>query len=539
MILRQLTARVVKCGKDPLGRFTWQEILLDGQRTLLIVTAYRVVQRRTTGCGPTTSMMQQWRKLREQGNNDPKPRQQILDDLTVFLKPYEQAGNEILIMIDANDPIDSMPMDKFMDDLNLCDLMSDYLPATPPTTYQRGRQKIDHIVGTMGINLAMIRAYVIPFGTDSPKSDHAICGIDFSMDVLCGITPESLYDPTHPSARQLWSTDVKAAANYVEMVERRFQADNIAERVTKLLQRCETTGRCTSHDESILNAIDANITWILLWAETKCKRAKGHDWSPLLASAGRTVIAAKWNLSSIMHGRTQIPPNIPRAVAISNAKGQIKDAYSLLRKVQKNAKQIRETFLEDRAEHLAETREVTKAAALKQLIAAERSSSIFKRLGIWFKGKEYTSMDRMLVPDDPDDLINTTWSTVIEAQALFEVLTKDSQEHFHQAAETPFVSGPIAEKIGPFADNEYCDAVLEGNFDFEDIAEITEVKDLIHGMRYPDPINPTPLIDSTIDADGFISAIAHTPGNEPPRPHQAGTMDITVHSYARLSSLVS
>jgi hypothetical protein len=62
-------------------------------------------------------------------------------------------------------------------------------------------------------------------------------------------------------------------------------------------------------------------------------------------------------------------------------------------------------------------------------------------------------MDRILVvPDDPDNLNDTTWSSIIEAQALFEVLTKDSQEeHYHQAAETPFVSGPsiIASKIGP------------------------------------------------------------------------------------------
>jgi hypothetical protein len=104
-------------------------------------------------------------------------------------------------------------------------------------------------------------------------------------------------------------------------------------------------------------------------------------------------------------------------------------------------------------------------------------------------------MDRMLVPDDPNDLTNTTWSSVIETQALFEVLTKDCQEHFHQVADTPFVTGPIAEKIGPFEDNEYCDAVLSGTFNFDDIAEITEVKDLVHGMKYPDTTRPTPLID--------------------------------------------
>jgi hypothetical protein len=84
-------------------------------------------------------------------------------------------------------------------------------------------------------------------------------------------------------------------------------------------------------------------------------------------------------------------------------------------------------------------------------------------------------------------------------------------------AETPFVSGPISDKIGPFADNEYCDAVLNGTFDFEDIAEMTEVHDLIAGMRYPHPSHPTTSIDTTLTYDGFQSAIViHVSANHPP-----------------------
>jgi hypothetical protein len=30
-------------------------------------------------------------------------------------------------------------------------------------------------------------------------------------------------------------------------------------------------------------------------------------------------------------------------------------------------------------------------------------------------------VDRILVPDDPENLNDTTWSSIIEAQALFEV----------------------------------------------------------------------------------------------------------------------
>jgi hypothetical protein len=176
------------------------------------------------------------------------------------------------------------------------------------------------------------------------------------------------------------------------------------------------------------------------------------------------------------------------------------------------------------------------------LIAAERSSSIFKHLGIWLKGKEYVTMDRILVADDPENLNDTTWSSIIEAQALVEVLTKDSQEHYHQAAETPFVSGPIVSKIGPFADNDYCDAVLNGTFEFEDLAERTEVQDLIKGMRYPDPTcrpNPglvlTPLLPMK---DSSLRSRIHRSAHHL-HPPLEGIMDTAAPYYDLLPCLAS
>jgi hypothetical protein len=117
MLLQKLTTHAVKHGKDPLGRYAWQEFLLDGTRTLMVVTIYKVVQRCIKGSGHTTSVMQQWRKLREKGFEDPRPRQQTLDNLTEFLKSYEKEGNKIIVMIDANDPITSTAMDTFLDGL--------------------------------------------------------------------------------------------------------------------------------------------------------------------------------------------------------------------------------------------------------------------------------------------------------------------------------------------------------------------------------------------------------------------------------------
>jgi hypothetical protein len=107
-------------------------------------------------------------------------------------------------------------------------------------------------------------------------------------------------------------------------------------------------------------------------------------------------------------------------------------------------------------------------------------------------------------------LENTTWTAIIEAQALHEVLIAHGQEHFKQAANTPFVTGPIAAQFGPFADNDYCDAILNGTIDLEAVADTTEVQDLLHGMRYPDPLHPPTSINTQITTESFSNAMAHT-----------------------------
>lgn len=137
----------------------------------------------------------------------------------------------------------------------------------------------------------------------------------------------------------------------------------------------------------------------------------------------------------------------------------MKAAYTILKQVQKDTCKIRDSFLEDRVDHLVETQNTTKAAALRQLLRVEKQAAIFRRLGLWLKDDEYTKLDRLLVPNDPHDTM-ATWSTIIEATRLFEVLTTDGQTHFCQAADTPFVTGPIAAKLGPFDNNEHSDAIL-------------------------------------------------------------------------------
>ena len=118
----------------------------------------------------------------------------------------------------------------------------------------------------------------------------------------------------------------------------------------------------------------------------------------------------------------------------------------LYTKFKKHARQIRDQFLEDRAEHLASTKEITKAAAVRQILCAERQTITFRKLGTWLKGQEYAQLTHVLVPDDPTNIAQTTWMPIVDAHALHQTLTSEEQIHYCQAAETPLVKGPFAEK---------------------------------------------------------------------------------------------
>ena len=161
-------------------------------------------------------------------------------------------------------------------------------------------------------------------------------------------------------------------------------------------------------------------------------------------------------------------------------------------------------------EHLAETWQLMKAQAIQQILQAEQQAMTFQKLGQWLKGNEYQQLTRILTPDNPQDLSTTTWTSIINANDLHAILTKESQMHYQQAASSPLVSGPIGEKIGPFDDNTHGDEILNGTFDLSNINEMQEVKDFIHGMQYPNPGNPTPTFDTTIKHDQFYKAVYHT-----------------------------
>ena len=59
---------------------------------------------------------------------NPNPKQQFLADLGPFVQTHTMAGNEVIVMIDANSPSDDATITQFLDAHGLFNLMLNYLP---------------------------------------------------------------------------------------------------------------------------------------------------------------------------------------------------------------------------------------------------------------------------------------------------------------------------------------------------------------------------------------------------------------------------
>ena len=80
-IVGKQTARMIKTGIDPWGRFTWSEMMGERNEGILVISAYRVRQTKGTTDGPNTAYSQQVNHMIIEGDTDLNPRTRILQDL--------------------------------------------------------------------------------------------------------------------------------------------------------------------------------------------------------------------------------------------------------------------------------------------------------------------------------------------------------------------------------------------------------------------------------------------------------------------------
>jgi len=243
-------------------------------------------------------------------------------------------------------------------------------------------------------------------------------------------------------------------------------------------------------------------------AETKCKKVGSYNWTNMLAAAGQAVQFAIKELNSLVHGNAPYLPTDNRDSAIMRAKSNHDNAYAVLNEICNHAADIHESKLELKATTAAAEQNTTKEKILKAMLKREHEKDIYSLLRYTVGGKVFQALDELWIPDNPQDFDNTTWTAIVEAQAIWEMLISQGKEHFSQASDTPFVSGPVNDLIGPFKFNNYSNQILNGTCNIDSITDTIKLHEIIKAMAHPDPSNPI-TSDYFLTLDGLKEGFSY------------------------------
>eukprot|EP00957_Ditylum_brightwellii_P006405 486571-Ditylum_brightwellii.AAC.1 len=96
------------------------------------------------------SYMQQVQLLQQEEVNTPDPREQWNKDMLQFVKTIPK-DNKVLLEGYMNGTLENGDIRNFLAEAGLYGLMTSKHSRNTPPTYIRGRQTIDHILGTPGM----------------------------------------------------------------------------------------------------------------------------------------------------------------------------------------------------------------------------------------------------------------------------------------------------------------------------------------------------------------------------------------------------
>ena len=385
-----------------LGRWAEATLLGKDKRQLTVICAYQVVKNSIGKAGPSTAYAQQWHLLRIRGIAEPDPNKQFLADLGKRIDNLKEAGSEIILMLDANDSLQSASSkftrwvrEKELVDLHLLRHGND----EEPPTYARGSKRIDYILATSKIAEYMSKAGILPLH-DFCTSDHRALFVDIELQEYLKGDP----NPFAPqSSRAIQSNDPRAVRRYREQLQKHLDNSLIEHDLKRVEQKLKETGY-NANNALELDRIDHEITKARLEIEKQCSRIASHPWSPALMKAKKAVTFWRTWISEIKLNRdfskqrNKILPdgNVSRPTkreatdALRSARRELKDLLA-------KAKELRQNHLIDRCEKAQLINDNTAEKAIQCIIRAEAQKEVFSRLRRIMKKENTGALSRVLV----------------------------------------------------------------------------------------------------------------------------------------------
>ena len=463
MVVSAHTARrkVIANGVDfrGLGRWAWTRYKGTQNKTLRVISAYRPGD----NAGAHTVYSQQKSYFDELGDGR-RPRNIMMEELGNEIRSWQEDGDSIIVMLDANDHVDHSVGDTFHD-LGLKEAIIDrhhdrygYQP-----THQRGRHPIDGIF--ISDHLQVEAAGYLPFG-ESP-SDHRGLWVKFKENHLFGFKMDKI-DP--PSARRFKLGDPRVENKWTS-VYKKFLLDNEVIQKAYSIQQAITLGNW--NDDLAQQYEDLRVlrkTGIEL-ADRQCRKLKMGEvpWSMTIQHA-RDEIELWLNVVTRKKGGRVDTKRVSRMekkvgifhslqFSLQEASDRLRDSYKRYYELKAIAQELRESWLMELAAIKAKELGGNQYQYYNQLITQERQRISSRRMKRVFGKINGGGLTHVTVTD-----ADGTKHEYTEKDDIEEACHRENHAKFSQTNNTPPMMGTLAEELGFDGTSEACRDILCGNY---------------------------------------------------------------------------
>lgn len=467
--INETAYRVLKTGGDETGLGRWAWSILRGRNGIIlrVIAAYRPV---LSQYGATTVWNQQHTYFLEQGE-DKCPRILFNEHLTMAIKKWMEEGEQIVLGIDYNDPINGKSdLEKRLKDIGVVNAIQHNHQSRAPPTRTPGTNTIDSIFCSK--SLLSSKCGYMQFQNNY---DHRPTWMDIPYNLALG---HELPPVIRPQMRRLQTTNRKATNRYISnywKFIKKHQLGEQAEALYKELPELETFGsmQCPFQpkQKEIYDQLDEQRLKGVLTAEKMCRKLRtgAHDWSVQYQALRwkydywkKTVDqlqGRKVDKHHLMKLAKQANISHETELTLEKARQNRSAAHKARMKFIPQAPQVREANVEAQANKAMEEGRLKEAQQIRDRWKHEqqrKDSRIIKRImGKFSKG----SMSFVVATDRDGNRTEMRKKEDIEQACL-----QENNRRFRQASNTPFLTNPLFEEVGPMGMGPGGEAILQGNF---------------------------------------------------------------------------
>jgi hypothetical protein len=509
-----LASRHLETKVDPsgMGRYSYQTFAGSNGTKIMFITAYRVCFQIIENAGEKTSFYHQWHNLLQQGHEYPNPRKQILLDLKELVLTSIGRGYDVCISMDANEELDSRNH-QFSEWAEQCGLISvheefydiNYYDSNPiPSTFERGENKIDYILCTPRLFSCIESVSIEPMNAGT-VSDHRALIVDFNTEKLLGQT----LNIAKNKSRVLQSNNRQSSRHYRNELHHMLSEQNIFERVDAIVRVYEKFNILSKRSDHQAEVIDKYISDCMIKAESSIRTYNNDDFSP--EKVKRADMEKFWKMAKQANRKMESIPTLPMTELIlkypqesfgdmespESIQEQLKLCRESYKQAKENSKELRQSFLTERAEIAHLNGNITSEAAILQLKQIEAITCVYASLRRVMNPSEYRAgLSMIKVPTE-----DGTFVTVVDPKEIEERLLERNRQHYGQAEHTEMASEQVRTLLGTSGTSEFCDDILKGTADLSTMSP--SLRAIFQQLEHPSNVE----IDDAISYDDFKDAL--------------------------------